>query len=121
MADIYGLQILENRINQQMMGCEDVFYRWQVNIPRTAGQFMFNLLNSMNFHLITGLGRSHLSYNNMIEDEVGQGVLQRCSSAAPIYILSSDVSLSTYKKIASGAAFTHPMKKNGSGSFGIVR
>jgi hypothetical protein len=62
---------------------------------QTTGQLMLNLLHSMHFHLITGLGRSQDSFNNATEDEVGQGVLQGSSSAAPMYILRSEVSLAT--------------------------
>lgn len=55
---------------------------------QTTGQLMLNLLHSMHFHLITGLGRSQDSFNNATEDEVGQGVLQGSSSAAPMYFFS---------------------------------
>lgn len=39
----------------------------------------------------------------------GQGVLQGSSSTVPIYNFNLDVSLVTYKKLATGATFTHPI------------
>jgi hypothetical protein len=47
--------------------------------------------------------------NNEDANNIGQGVLRGSSLAAPIYILNSDVSLSTHNKLACGAAFTHPI------------
>lgn len=70
---------------------------------------MFNLLKGMEFHLITGFGRSLTSYNNTNEDKTGQGVLQGSRSACPIFILNSDVSLSAYQKHATGASFSNPI------------
>jgi hypothetical protein len=61
----------------------------------------------MKFHLITGFGRS--SYINNDEDTIGQGVLQGSSSAAPIFLLNSEVSLCAYNKIGIGASFCHPV------------
>jgi hypothetical protein len=64
----------------------------------------------MEFHLVTGYGASNTSFNNN-EDPLlpGQGVLQGSSSAAPIYNFNTDVSLSTYQKLATGSVFTHPI------------
>jgi len=73
----------------------------RVGLPRVAGIFMYNLLKGMEFHLITGFGRSLTSYSNTNKNKTGQGVLQDSSSACPILILNSDVSLSAYQK--------HPM------------
>ncbi len=45
---------------------------------------------------------------------MGQGVLQGSSSAAPIFILNSDVSLTsltTYQKLGKGVAFCHHITK----------
>jgi hypothetical protein len=76
----------------------------------SASHFMIHLLHNMEFHLVTGFGRSALSFiNNEDPDHPGQGILQGSSSAAPIYNICTDVSLTAYKKIASGATFTHPI------------
>jgi hypothetical protein len=84
----------------------------RLGMPQTACLFIFNLLHNMEFHVITGLGQSKHSFTNN-EDPVqpGQGVLQGSSSAAPIYNVNSDVSLTTYNKLATGAEFTHPITK----------
>jgi hypothetical protein len=51
----------------------------------------------MNFHLMTGFGRSVASYNNLDDPaSPGQGVLQGSSSVAPIFIFNSDASLQAY-------------------------
>jgi hypothetical protein len=68
-----------------------------MGLPLIAGHFMFNLLKNMQFHLVTGFGKSANSFHNTSDDITGQGVLQGSSSAAPIFILNSDISLSTYK------------------------
>jgi hypothetical protein len=82
----------------------------RVGLPCNAGTFMFYLLRYMSFHLVTGFGKSASSFENKEDiDKVGQGVLQGSSSAAPIYILNSDVSHSTYNHLSKGAAFTHPI------------
>jgi hypothetical protein len=47
---------------------------------------MFYLLQNMSFTLITGVGKSAASYQNNMDGQTGQGVLQGSSSAAPIYI-----------------------------------
>lgn len=86
-----------------MVTCE------RVGLPRPAGIFMFNLLHHTKFHLITGFGKSMSSYHNTQNNITGQGVLQGSSSACPIYILNSNVSLSVYCKTAVGAAFKHPI------------
>jgi hypothetical protein len=81
-------------------------------MPQTACLFIYNLLHSMEFHVVTGLGLSEQSFtNNEDPARPGQGVLQGSSSAAPIYNVNSDVSLTTYNKLASGATFTHPITK----------
>jgi hypothetical protein len=81
-------------------------------MPQTACLFIYHLLHNMEFHVITGLGQSQLSFTND-EDPIrpGQGVLQGSSSAAPIYNMNSDVSLTSYRKLALGAAFTNPVTK----------
>jgi hypothetical protein len=66
----------------------------------------------MEFHLITGFGSSAMSFhNNEDPTQIGQGMLQGSSSAAPIYNISNDVSLSTYGKIATGSTFIHPINR----------
>jgi hypothetical protein len=70
---------------------------------------MYNLLKGMEFHLITGFGRSLTSYNNTNDNRTGQGVLQGSSSACLIFILNLDVSLSAYHNYATGASFTNPI------------
>jgi len=81
----------------------------RVGLPRIAGYFMFYLLKFMSFNLVTGFGRSSSTFNNNSDEVTGQGVLQGSSSAAPIYILNSDVSLQTYQKLGTGDLFTHPI------------
>jgi len=83
----------------------------QMSLPRNAGYFTFHLLQRMSFNLITGFGKSNSSYNNDSHGVAGQGVLQGSSSAAPLFILNSDVSLHTYKKLSTGATFSHPISK----------
>jgi len=84
----------------------------RVGLPRIAGTFMFNLLKEMKFYLVTGFGQSAGSLNNNQEGIHGQGVLQGSSFACPIYILTSDVCLSTYQKLGTGSAFYYPIHKN---------
>jgi len=72
---------------------------------------MYDLLKHMSFNLITGFGSSAGSFQNNQNGITGQGVLQGGSSATPIYILNSDISLTTYHKIGTGAVFTHPITK----------
>jgi len=66
----------------------------------------------MKFHLITGFGKSSSSYRNDDDNIVGQGVLQGSSSAAPIFLLNSEISLTAYNKMGIGASFRSPV--NGS-------
>jgi hypothetical protein len=81
-----------------------------MGLPRIAGLFMFHLLQNMSFHLMTGFGKSvQYFHNNEDPSRPGQGVLQGSSSAAPIFIFNSDVSLTTYCKQAHEASFTHPI------------
>jgi hypothetical protein len=49
------------------------------------------------------------SYKNTTNDITRQGVLQGSSSASPIYILNSNVSLSVHRKTGVGASFQHPI------------
>jgi len=81
----------------------------RVRLLRIAGHFMYLLLHHMKFHLITGIGKSSTSYMNNDNDIIGQGVLQGSSSAAPIFLLNSEVSLCAYHKIGIGASFCHPV------------
>jgi hypothetical protein len=79
------------------------------DLPINASIFLFNLLQNMEFHLVTGYGRSTNSFLNNEDPTIpGQGVLQGSSSAAPIYNFNTDVSLATYNKFATGATFTNP-------------
>jgi hypothetical protein len=80
-----------------------------MGLPTIAGHFMFKLLKSMHFRLVMGFGTSSNGFNNTSNDITGQGVLQGSSSAAPIFLLNSDVSLSAYKKLGTGASFSHPI------------
>jgi len=84
----------------------------RVGLPRIAGYFMFYLLKNMKFNLITGLGKSSSSYDNTQDGQTEQGVLQGSSSAAPIYILNSDVSLRLYRELGKGCAFKDPISGN---------
>jgi hypothetical protein len=82
----------------------------RLGLPLNASLFLFNLLQNMEFHLVTGYGVSTASFNNNDDPlHPGQGVLQGSSSAAPLYNFNTDVSLSTYQKLASGSVFTHPI------------
>lgn len=83
-----------------------------VGLPCIAGNFMFHLLKHMSFHLITGFGQSNNSFCNTTYGLTGQGILQGSSSAAPLFLLNSDISLSTYWKLSKGATFYHPITKN---------
>jgi len=82
-----------------------------VGLPIIAGHFMFHLLKHMKFHLVTGFGVSANSYYNNEDDITGQGVLQGSSSAAPLFILNSDLSLSAYNNIVAGASLYHPISQ----------
>jgi hypothetical protein len=84
----------------------------RVGLPRVAGSFMFHLLKEMSFHLITGFGKSTDCFRNNQNNIRGQGVLQGSSSACPIYIINSDVSISKHRKLGKGAAFIHPINKS---------
>jgi hypothetical protein len=82
----------------------------RMGLPRTASLFMYNLLKNMEFQLITGFGKSEISYlNNADPDKPGQGEFQGSSSAAPIYTMNSDVFLSAYDKLGMGTTFIHPV------------
>jgi hypothetical protein len=71
---------------------------------------MYHLLNDMEFHLITGYGTSAKTFkNNQDPKQIGQDILQGSSSAAPIYVATSDVCLTAYNKLGTGAQFIHPM------------
>lgn len=85
----------------------------RLGLPVSACHFMYNLLQNMEFYLITGFGPSLTSFRNN-EDPVqtGQGMLQGSSSAAPVYNICPDVSLTTYRRLAQGATFIHPINGN---------
>jgi hypothetical protein len=74
--------------------------------PFIAGHFMFDLLKNMNFHLVTGFGRSPDGYLNHLNNITGQGH----NLAAPIFLLKSDISLSAYSSTGIGATFTNPIE-----------
>jgi hypothetical protein len=85
----------------------------RLGLPMQTGQFIYNLLHNMEFHLITGYGKSIQHFkNNEDPGNPGQGMLQGSSSAAPIYNFNTDVSLNAYHKLATGATFTHPTNKH---------
>jgi hypothetical protein len=63
------------------------------------------------FHLITGFSQSSDRFCNNQEGIIGQGVLQGSSSAGLLFILNSDISLTTYNLLGKGAAFIHPINK----------
>lgn len=77
----------------------------RVGLPRSTGIFMYELLKNMKFHLITSFGKSISSYGNTADNKTRQGVLQGSSSACPIFILNSNVSLSAYRKQACDRSF----------------
>lgn len=82
----------------------------QLGLPHNACSFMFQLLQNMEFFLLTGFGISDTSFqNNEDQSQTGQGMLLGSSSAVPIYNISTDVSLATYNKLAHGGAFVHPI------------
>jgi hypothetical protein len=82
----------------------------QLGLPQHACLFMYHLLHNMEFHLITGFGKSISSFtNNEDKTQVGQGVLQGSSSTAPIYTVNTDLCLAAYQKIATGSSFKHPI------------
>jgi hypothetical protein len=84
----------------------------RLGLPRIVGTFMFSLLRNMSFHLMTGSGHSiKQCCNNDDPNNIGQGVSQGSSSAAPIFIFNSDASLQTYCDHASGASFKHPVSR----------
>jgi hypothetical protein len=69
----------------------------RLGLPMPTCMFLYNLLQNMEFQLSTGFGLSDRTFmNNEDPNQIGQGVLQGSSSAAPIYNVSSDVSLTTY-------------------------
>jgi hypothetical protein len=70
---------------------------------------MYQLLKDINFHLKTGFGKSISSYSNTENNKTGQGLLQVSSSACPIFILNSNVSLSAYQCNAKGVSLLHPI------------
>jgi hypothetical protein len=81
----------------------------RISLPPHASTFLFQLLQNMEFHLVTEYGASiHSFKNNANSTQPGQGVLQGNSSTAPIHNFYTDVSLTTYNKLAMGATFTHP-------------
>jgi hypothetical protein len=90
-----------------------------MGLPLIAGHFMFNLLKNMQFHLVTGFGKSAKSFHNTSNNITGQGVLQDSSSAAPIFFLNSDISLSTYKKNGTGSSFSNPINGTEAVDFGV--
>jgi len=81
----------------------------RVGLPLIVGHFMFNLLKDMHFHLVTGFGKPSSGFTNTQDNKTGQGVIQGSSSAAPIFILNSDVSISAYTQLWMGASFIHPI------------
>jgi len=82
----------------------------RMGLHRHASMFMYHPLKRMNFHLITGFGTLIASFSNDDNpQQIGQGVLQGSSSAALIFNLTSDVSLSAYRILGKGTAFTHPI------------
>jgi hypothetical protein len=83
--------------------------RW-LGMPHQACMFMYHLLQNMEFFLLTGFGVSTTSFHNKDDPmQPGQGMLQGSSSAAPIYNICTDISLTTYTKLAHGAIFKHPI------------
>jgi len=64
----------------------------------------------MEFHIFTGPKASNKSFNNNEDiNNLGQGMLQGSSSAAPVYNINSDFNLSTYCHLAHGGSFIHPI------------
>jgi hypothetical protein len=62
----------------------------RIGLPTSSCLFMYNLLQNMEFQLVTGLGESATTFaNNEDPKQTGQGILQGSSSAAPIYTTST--------------------------------
>jgi hypothetical protein len=82
----------------------------RLGMPQHTSIFLYNLLQNMEFTLLTRFGESSMAFKNNEDPlQTGQGMLQGSSSAAPMYNVTSDVSLSAYKKLAKGATFIHPI------------
>jgi len=61
-----------------------------LGLSKEAGMLMYNLLQSMEFNLVTGFGPSTKSFGNDEDFPLsGQGVLQGSSSTAPIYNMNT--------------------------------
>jgi hypothetical protein len=76
----------------------------RLGLPTSSCVFMYQLLQNMEFKLVTGYGASSESFkNNKDPKQTGQGVLHGSSSAAPIYNFNSDISLAAHNKLAKGA------------------
>lgn len=68
----------------------------QISLPHKASMFMFHLLQNIEFYLLTEHGILSTSfYNKEDPHQIGQGMLQGSSSAAPMYNINTDVSLVT--------------------------
>ena len=82
----------------------------RLGMPAHACKFLLHLLKQMEFHILTGYGMSNTSFRNDKDPLCpGQGMLQGSSSAAPVYNINSDVSLTIYCRLAAGATFVHPI------------
>jgi hypothetical protein len=80
-----------------------------LGLPQHVCLFMHNLLQQMEFNIATGFGSSISSFHNNSDPlQIGQGVLQGSSSAAPLYNVTTDICLTTFRKLAKGTSFTHP-------------
>ncbi len=57
----------------------------QLGMPQHASIFLYNLLQNMEFTLLTGFGESSMAFkNNEGPLQTGQGMIQGSSSAAPM-------------------------------------
>ena len=80
-----------------------------MGLPQFAGDFMTKLINNMEYSVATGLGNSTATYKASDNPYfLCQGGMQGSTSAAPIYNIRHDVSLTTYSEHGTPAIFQHP-------------
>jgi len=86
----------------------------RMGLPRFAGDFMTLLINQMEYSVATGLGESTKTYKAGANPFfLCQGGMQGSASAAPIYNIHHDVSLTTYTEHGTPAVFHHPNPAEG--------
>mmetsp|Transcript_24392 Transcript_24392/g.34970 ORF Transcript_24392/g.34970 Transcript_24392/m.34970 type:complete len:783 (+) Transcript_24392:946-3294(+) len=81
----------------------------RMGLPRAAGDFMTQLINQMEYSVATGLGESKKTYKADANQFFKcQGGMQGSTSAAPIFNIHHDVSLTTQCEHGTPAVFQHP-------------